>query len=662
MGAAIEKFSMTPSALPGGAEWTSTCAALSFAADAAAGATNSSAVVLPGMGACDVGKGFGDVQVIFLLAVYSYILFTAANLISDGSEMLEWIPSLRKLVGPIILPILGAVPDGAMVLFSGLGDNAQSQVSVGVGALAGSTIMLLTVPWFMAILGGIVDIVPEDSAGAAAATPRTPLVANDDDEPPTSAPAVSCTGFCCGTGLGAKYRGKSKLTLQLRGEGGPCRTVTTVCCMKGVQPKRKLASSSVFMLITVCAYLLIQIPAFIVGSNGVAANDAADITVAENTEHWFAFAGIIVTGVGFVAYLVYNFVVPDGEREVAAMLGQIETGGGSFISVFRELLENESLDRDSTKLKLVRQSMRVYFERFETSGDGTLDNEEFEYLFADVTGVASFQSFSRFADIKQIAARAFREIDADSSGSLTFEEIWEARQILCGHHQTFAAKLAPRTMTNHILTVVGAKKSAIIIKSKAAALVAARKSASLTDVAPNVLEEGAADEGEGEEEEEEEEEDEDDMASYMTGGKLNVSKVLVDSFWQMGLGTALVLIFSDPMVGVLQECGDRLGISAFYVAFVMAPLASNASELIASFNASKKKTAPSITTSLQQLLGAAVMNNTFCLFIFFILIFWKRLAWTFAAETLVIIIIEIIMFFYSLKKIQYVNRSLPLRA
>ena len=32
------------------------------------------------------------------------------------------------------------------MFFSGLGPDAQSQLSVGVGALAGSTIMLLTVP------------------------------------------------------------------------------------------------------------------------------------------------------------------------------------------------------------------------------------------------------------------------------------------------------------------------------------------------------------------------------------------------------------------------------------------------------------------------------------------------------------------------------------
>lgn len=68
-------------------------------------------------------------------------------MISDGSELLLLVPSLAGVVGSVVLPVLGAVPDGAIVLFSGMGDDAQSELSVGVGALAGSTIMLLTIPW-----------------------------------------------------------------------------------------------------------------------------------------------------------------------------------------------------------------------------------------------------------------------------------------------------------------------------------------------------------------------------------------------------------------------------------------------------------------------------------------------------------------------------------
>lgn len=72
---------------------------------------------------------------------------SASNMISDGSELLLLVPSLAGIVGSVVLPVLGAVPDGAIVLFSGMGDDAQEQLSVGVGALAGSTIMLLTIPW-----------------------------------------------------------------------------------------------------------------------------------------------------------------------------------------------------------------------------------------------------------------------------------------------------------------------------------------------------------------------------------------------------------------------------------------------------------------------------------------------------------------------------------
>jgi hypothetical protein len=60
------------------------------------------------------------VQLLFLGGCYGFVLFQASNLISDGSELLLLVPSLAGLVGSIVLPVLGAVPDGAIVLFSGM--------------------------------------------------------------------------------------------------------------------------------------------------------------------------------------------------------------------------------------------------------------------------------------------------------------------------------------------------------------------------------------------------------------------------------------------------------------------------------------------------------------------------------------------------------------
>jgi Ca2+/H+ antiporter len=93
---------------------------------------------------------------------------------------------------------------------------------------------------------------------------------------------------------------------------------------------------------------------------------------------------------------------------------------------------------------------------------------------------------------------------------------------------------------------------------------------------------------EEDEEEEEEEEVPEDLADLPPD--MQQRKIKIRSAWMMGIGTLLVLVFSDPMVDVLSEFGHRAKVKPFYVAFVLAPLASNASELIASYNYALKKT------------------------------------------------------------------------
>jgi len=141
--------------------------------------------------------------------------------------------------------------------------------------------------------------------------------------------------------------------------------------------------------------------------------------------------------------------------------------------------------------------------------------------------------------------------------------------------------------------------------------------------------------------EEEEEDIPEDLADLPP--EVQQRRIFFRSCQMMGLGTVLVLIFSDPMVDVLAEIGVRTNISAFYISFVLAPLASNASELLAAYNYAAKRTSKTMTTSLVQLEGAACMNNTFCLAIFYALIYFRGLAWQFTAETISIVVVQFIM-------------------
>ncbi|XP_030550188.1 sodium/calcium exchanger NCL-like [Rhodamnia argentea] len=97
---------------------------------------------------------------LFLILVYGYLMFTAATYLSNGSELLLEILG-PGIVGGLFLPILGALPDAMLILVSGLSgssETAQSQVSVGMGLLAGSTVMLLTVIWGSCVIVGKCDI------------------------------------------------------------------------------------------------------------------------------------------------------------------------------------------------------------------------------------------------------------------------------------------------------------------------------------------------------------------------------------------------------------------------------------------------------------------------------------------------------------------------
>jgi Ca2+/H+ antiporter len=174
--------------------------------------------------------------------------------------------------------------------------------------------------------------------------------------------------------------------------------------------------------------------------------------------------------------------------------------------------------------------------------------------------------------------------------------------------------------------------------------------------------------GEDEEEEEDVPEDIKDLSP-----EEQQSRIKFRSCMMMGVGTLIVLIVSDPMVEVMSELGKRTGIPAFYIAFVLAPLASNASELIAAYNYSMKKTSTSMSISLSTLEGAAVMNNTFVLGkchiahamctaptvlmlivlwigIFMLLICTQSLVWEFFAETLSILFVQVMMALVAMKK------------
>ena len=225
MGSALETLFVAPGMIHGGHEWKEMCETLELAVKS----NVTGALASYEESTCEWNEFAGFLVLIAHMMVYGFVLYTAAELIGEGSELLLLIPSMRGLTGSCILPIMGAVPDGIMVLFSGLGDNAQEELRVGMGALAGSTVMLLTVPWFLATLGGRVDL----SGGGLVTRYRKHWV---------------------------MYKGERKKRKLGNARGKPA------LFLSGVRARPVIRRSGYIMALTSLPYLIIEIPSFILST------------------------------------------------------------------------------------------------------------------------------------------------------------------------------------------------------------------------------------------------------------------------------------------------------------------------------------------------------------------------------------------------------------
>ena len=509
------------------------------------------------------------------------MLYYASNLISEGSDLLLLVPSLAGLVGSVVLPLLGAVPDGAIMLFSGLGEveEAQETLAVGVGALAGSTIMLLTVPWALSVYYGRVDF--------------------------------------SGPDLEPNYKGNPKVTEGISGKA------------TGVDLSPEINHGARMMMLTTLPYFIIQGPAFFM------TGDRAQIS---EKEHWWSLIGFVFCFAFFVFYLCSQVKMSNDSahklKRMAIIKESLKKGKMSLSGALGDqinyvekknevqkrslgLLRKESasesnfLEPDSEVMCLLKEILSEAFHGYDQDGNGTLSKKEFQLFLTD---------FHENIEKDHVDA-VFDQFDRDRSGSIDYNEFIRACYIIIKQSNEGSQVV-------QVMTSPNPPPRRSLDREETANL-------NMGKVAETILDDG------DEEDSDEEEEVPEDLTQLSPDEQQKAIKKR--AFTMLFIGTALVLIFSDPMVDAMSEVAARTGIPAFYVAFILAPLASNASEVIASQYYAAKKTRKTITVALTALEGAASMNNTFCLSIFMALIYFRGLAWQYSAETISIVAVQFIM-------------------
>ncbi|KAI5605156.1 hypothetical protein BDE02_01G332900 [Populus trichocarpa] len=111
----------------------------------------------------------------------------------------------------------------------------------------------------------------------------------------------------------------------------------------------------------------------------------------------------------------------------------------------------------------------------------------------------------------------------------------------------------------------------------------------------------------------------------------------------MVLGAAILSVLAEPLTQSVQNFSEDAGIPSFFVSFVLAPLATNARAATSAITTACRK--KSITTSLtfSEIYGGVFMNNVLGCSVLLFLVYARGLTWEFSAEVLVVLITCAIM-------------------
>jgi len=502
------------------------------------------------------GEGLSTVGLLFMTLVYGYILLTAAEQIGHGSDLLLTVFG-PGIVGGLVIPILGAIPDGMIILFSGLSggtqDEMMAQLQIGLGTLAGSTVGLLTLPWAGVVLLGWRDLDPNGGT--------------------------------------AMYKDVDGIKV-------PKADESFSLWYSGVVVTKSTASSVWVMLATSLCYLIIQIPAAIWSSF---TNEKQ-----AQYEHIPALIGLIVSLLALIGYCIWQLKSSTAE---------------------------ENLQRKSEECRIKRWQqhfgrtfgrfdnvVREIFCRMDLDNNGNLDPNEL------ATGL---RLLGMPVSDNDLVKRVVKTMDLDGDGKVGLAEFRKAVKLWMYPYKTKSNRRLSNCNQNRLSSHRGSLSQTEFQRP------GGTDESHVLEFMKKRLAEKNPLLGENDHYHDE----------------VEVVKVSEApdryTFWKacihLGAGMALVLLFADPMVSILSNLASQIGVGAFYVSFVVTPLASNASEMLSALYFAKSKTVAKVSMAHASLYGAACMNNTFCLAVFFFIIYKNNLPWEFTAETMCILLCEILI-------------------
>ncbi|XP_027342945.1 sodium/calcium exchanger NCL1-like [Abrus precatorius] len=588
---------------------------------------------------------------LFLILVYEYLLFHGESYLANGGEQ------IFKILGPGIFGasafhIIGALPESLILLVSGLVSSreiAQEYGFTGVGLLAGSSILLLTVVWGSCVIAGSQEFVHDSLRSNSVHRSLKVLL----------------TGCGIVTDLETSYTARimvfSVIPLAImqiptffQFSSGP-RSMTLVVA---------LVISTIFLLL----YFIYQI---------------FEPWVQKRRLEYVKHDHLILRILEHVQKnTLQRILTKNGTPNVSAirrLYREIDPEGSSGISAAKVkdlLLRNKVTETNMDEEKEIKEVLEI----FDLDGDQKITREEF------VSGFTKWLDQTKHALDKQYFSRkSLKEIyqvfgpwienkrkEHEGKKQLISEILRHVQSEMVGNLLTADGKPNEYAI-RRLFEKIDSNRDNCISHSELRELIMNIKfvkfSMEVEEAVALVIEELDLDKDRIINEEEfvagfqkwlsstsapaieSDSESQEDI--YQTWEEADMvveekqSKAVIDkSLWAwfkaityVVLGIAMLSILAEPLIESVHNFSNSAGLHPFFISFILVPLATNAREATSAIKEAKHKKPRTISLAISEIYGGVFMNNILGFFALSVLIYVREITWEFSAELLVVAIV-----------------------
>ncbi|XP_047168145.1 sodium/calcium exchanger NCL-like [Vigna umbellata] len=587
---------------------------------------------------------------LFLILVYEYLLFHGKSYLAAGGEQ------IFKILGPGVFgasafDILGAVPESLILVVTGLSSDkeiAQEYASTGVGLLAGSSILLLTVVWGTCVIIGKQKLINDSNFDGSHSSRR--------------GITKSLTGY--------------GITMDVDTRQMAIIMVFSVIPLVIMQIPHLFHFSSAASNVTLMVALIVAVTFLISYFIYQVFKPQIEKTRLEYIKHDDLILRIFQR---VEKQTLQKILADDGTPNVSAISGlyhEISQHGGKDLlaSEVKELFFGSKLTDTDIKEEQIADLLKV----FDRNGDQIITKEEFvtglteyinqtkhaldrqylpkqslnkmyqtfikpwiehvrkerelkEHLISEVLKHAQNDTVGRLQNDdgtpdKTAIRRLFEEIDVNRDNHISRSEL--ERVVKDIHFNKFVdaeeavAKLAQDLDVNRDDEISETEFIEGFAKWMNSNSSQAAKSKSSSQGNHQTWE---------------------DVEKVMEENPTNGVSAWLTAIGYVVLGVTMLALLAEPLIASVQQFSEEAGISSFFISFILVPLATNFREATSAIKEASHKKSSNTSQTIYEIYGAVFMNNILGFVVISILIYIREITWQFSADVLVVAIVCAVM-------------------